>query len=412
MATENLWIPAVIAAASLVSLAMSLRAVKRRRIIDDTPTSKTTGVFIGMVELSGHACAEQPVTSYLANTECVHFAWSIEEHWERTVRETYTDSNGKTQTRTRTESGWTTIDSGGETIPFLLKDDHGEVLVHPEGADLHTLNIFSETCTPLDDLYFGKGPNSAIANSTHKRRFREEAIPHGSPVYLIGQARERADAVAAEIAASSDASMFVISVHGEEGVRSNFGWAFRGWFLLGGILAYIVQRTLPGTHSDSSPLIHAVAPLLYSALWCGGWSLTVFNSITSLRRRVEQAASNVDVMLKRRNDLIPQLINCVQGFSSHESSLHEQLAKIRRSAESSESTVPTLVAIAEAYPSMSSDSGFLSLQQELTNTETRIALARAYYSEIASFFNARTELVPDRWICKVLPNLQPFPLHA
>jgi hypothetical protein len=117
-------------------------------------------------------------------------------------------------------------------------------------------------------------------------------------------------------------------------------------------------------------------------------------------------------MLKRRNDLIPQLINCVQGVSSHESGLHEQLAKIRRNAESGESAVPTLVAIAEAYPSVIANSGFLSLQEELTNTETRIALARAYYSEIASFFNARTELVPDRWVCKVLPNLQPFPLQA
>jgi hypothetical protein len=411
VSSDSIWIPVSTGILSLVCVALSLRAIKRRRIIDDTPTSKTTGVFIGMVELSGCAITEQPLTSYLAELECVHYSWSIEEHWEKTVLESYKDSNGKTQWRTRTESGWETIDSGGESIPFFLQDDHGKILVHPEGADLQTASVFSETCTPDEPLYFVKGPGSVIPHSTHQRRFNESAIAKGANVYLIGQARERSDVVAAEIAKSKDAPLYVISVHGEKGVRSSFGWSARGWFLGGALLAYGTQRGLPGTSNESEWFIHSISLLAFTGLWLIGWALTAFNSITALRRRVEQAGSNVDVMLKRRNDLIPSLVSSVQGAATHEAELQETLARLRNQANHPhESCAPTLLAIAESHPILQSDTSFLALQTELTATETRIALARAYYTEIASFFNTRTELIPDRWICKALPNLKPFAL--
>src|SRR5579864_9561044 len=86
---------------------LAIRAGRRQRLIDDLPTSKTTGVFIGLVELKGTAEAERPLVSFLAEESCVHFSWHVDEHWSRTVTETYTDSEGRTQTRTRTESGWT-----------------------------------------------------------------------------------------------------------------------------------------------------------------------------------------------------------------------------------------------------------------------------------------------------------------
>jgi len=406
---DLLWLPALSGALSLACIALSQRAVKRRRIVDDTPTSKTSGVFIGMVELNGRAIADQPLTSYLAESECVHFSWSVEEHWEKTVRESYTDSNGKTQWRTRTESGWETIASGGESIPFLLQDDHGQILIHPAGADLQTASIFSETCTPQDFLYFAKGPTSAISHSTHERRFSESAITLGAAVYVIGQARERPDIVAPEIAESKDASLFVISVRGEAGVRSSLGWSARGWFLGGLLLAYTTQRLLPGTSNTSEWFIHSISPLAFCLLWLLAWTITLFNSITALRRRVEQAASNVDVMLKRRNDLIPSLVATVKAAAEHETTVQEHLALLRKqSTLQTESCSPTLLALAESYPTLQSNHPFLSLQTELVATETRIALARAYYNDIASFFNTRTETIPDRWICNALPTLHPF----
>jgi hypothetical protein len=105
----------------------ALWANRRRRWIDDTPTSKTTGVFIGLVEVQGTAEAEQPLTSHLAGQPCVYYSWSAEESRPRTVTETYTDSQGRTQTRTRRESGWTTVAQGQQETAFYLKDDLGVV---------------------------------------------------------------------------------------------------------------------------------------------------------------------------------------------------------------------------------------------------------------------------------------------
>ena len=108
---------------SMAALWAALRSGRLRRLVNDLPTSKTTGVFIGLVELKGTAESETPLTSYLAGQSCVYYKWSVEEHWSRMVTETYTGSNGRTQTRTRQESGWKTVAEGGEMPPFYLKDD-------------------------------------------------------------------------------------------------------------------------------------------------------------------------------------------------------------------------------------------------------------------------------------------------
>src|SRR6266516_3972851 len=142
---------------AFVCLLFALRSGKRNRLIDNLPTSKTSGVFIGLVELKGTAEAAQPLTSYLAGSACVHYAWTVEGHWSRTVTTTETVSKGNTRTVTRHESGWTQVDNGGETIPFYLQDDCGVVLVRPDGAKIEPVNIFDETCSPLNALYYGKG---------------------------------------------------------------------------------------------------------------------------------------------------------------------------------------------------------------------------------------------------------------
>src|SRR2546427_13120569 len=111
------WLGGVLAFACLL---FALRSGKRKRLVDNLPTSKTTGVFIGLVELRGTAESAQPLTSYLAAQPCVHYQYGVEEHWSRTVTESYTDSDGKTRTRTRHESGWSTVVDGGATSPVCF----------------------------------------------------------------------------------------------------------------------------------------------------------------------------------------------------------------------------------------------------------------------------------------------------
>jgi len=215
------FLPLLGALVAVVSLVMACRNGQRRRLIDNLPTSKTSGVFIGFVELKGTAESAQPLISYLAGQACVHYSWTVEEHWSRTVTETYTDSKGRTQTRTRHESGWTRVGDGGETIPFYLQDDYGVILVRPDGAKIEPLTLFEETCGTSDPLYYGKGPAGAVANSDYRRRFVELGIPLKTKLYIVGQSRERKDVVAPEIAADEQAPMFLISTR--SGGAGQFG---------------------------------------------------------------------------------------------------------------------------------------------------------------------------------------------
>ena len=116
------------------------------RLVENLPISKTTGVFIGLVELKGTAESGQPLVSYLAEEPCICYQWSIEEDWSREVTETDTDSNGHSHTETHTEHGSTTVAQGGEMIPFYLQDNCGVLLVRPEGAKLEPVTMFHKSC--------------------------------------------------------------------------------------------------------------------------------------------------------------------------------------------------------------------------------------------------------------------------
>src|ERR1051326_1280476 len=274
------YLPVAGALLSLACLWGAFRAGQRCWLVDNLPTSKTTGVFICLVELKGTAEAEQPLTSYLAVQPCVHYHWSVQEHWSRTVTETYTDSQGRSQTRTRQESGWTDVGNGGESIPFYLKDDCGVVLVLPAGAQIEPLAIFEETCGTSDPLYYAKGPAGAVANSDYRRRFCETAIPLHAQLYIMGQAKERADIVAPQICADPNASVFLISTRTEEQVSAGFHHSLWGWGAGGLVLAAggFLGRDL-ALHADLSTrwptyLLAAAVYLMGSAL---GWIWMTFN---------------------------------------------------------------------------------------------------------------------------------------
>jgi hypothetical protein len=200
----------------------------RKRIIDDLPTSKTRGVFIGLAELKGNAESESPFTSYLAGIKCVQYTWQVDEEWRRTVTRVVTDSKGNTHTETHTESGWTRVGSGGETQLFYLQDDTGVIRIVPEGAKLQGNVTFNQTLIPTDPMYYGKCSAGPIANSTHHRRFHETAIPLHAMLYVLGQAREREDVVAAEIAHDKKESMYIISTRTEKQISRGYSiWLWR-----------------------------------------------------------------------------------------------------------------------------------------------------------------------------------------
>lgn len=124
------------------------------------------------------------------------------------------------------------------------------------------------------------------------------------------------------------------------------------------------------------------------------WAVWTFNRLVRLRNRVEEGWAQIDVQLRRRYDLIPNLVETVKGYAAHERELFEEVARARSRAIEA-GTVPDqaaaeneitrglrrLLAVVEAYPDLKASQGFLALQEELTATESKIAYARQFYNE-------------------------------
>ena len=265
---------------SVLFIGLALAAGRRQCLIFDLPTCKTTGVFIGLVELKGTVEAEQGLVSFLAEARCVYYHWNVAEHWSRTVTETYTDAEGKTQTRTRTESGWAAVAHGGDSITFYLQDESGIIRIQPAKATVEPKTVFERTCGCSDPLYYAKGPARAVADSTGSRSFTEQAIPLHARLYVVGQARERNDVVAPEIAYDPKAEMFLISTRSEEQISRGLVWQFWLVGFLGIALGFggfpIRDAMLDRLSQDSAPgVLSAAFYLPWPGCWDGrAWSIT------------------------------------------------------------------------------------------------------------------------------------------
>jgi hypothetical protein len=397
----------IIAIACLIA---AFRILQKKRLVDDMPTSKTLGVFIGLAELKGTAESDKPLTSYLAGAPCVLYKWKIEEHWSRTV----TGVGAKGMPTTRHESGWTVIAKDEQLAPFYLKDDMGVIRIVPDGAEIQDKEVFNKTCRFSDPLYFSKAPLREIANSDHERRFVETAVPLHAGLYVMGQARERQDIVAAEIAKDKKAPMFLISTRSEKQISSGLGTWFWGWMVIGLLSiagsVWLGSRLAQSGRPDTGQQL-AIALGVYVLLIALGWIWLVYNSLVNLRQRVRQGWAEVDIELKRRNDLIPNLVQVVEGYSAHESQLQELAANLRGqmsatppgAAGSDYAGFGSILRVTvENYPELKSGELFLNLQKQLSETEQRVALARDYFNQIVTFYNTRLEIVPDTFLAKVM----------
>lgn len=139
-----------------------------------------------------------------------------------------------------------------------------------------------------------------------------------------------------------------------------------------------------------------------------------YNGLITLRQRVRNAWAQVDVQLKRRYKLIPNLVNTVQGYAQHEQATLAQITEVRSramgaatTAEQAEaenilsSTLRSLFALAENYPELKADANFRELQQELSETENKIAFARQFYNDTVQKYNIRIEVFPANLVARL-----------
>lgn len=144
------------------------------------------------------------------------------------------------------------------------------------------------------------------------------------------------------------------------------------------------------------------------------WAIYMYNRFVSLRNRTEEAWADIEVQLKRRYDLIPNLVNTVKGYATHESGAFEKVTQARAAAMGARTVgehakteamfgqaITGLFGIAEAYPDLKANQNFLALQNELSDTENKIQAARRFYNSNVRDLNTSVETFPPNVIARI-----------
>lgn len=145
------------------------------------------------------------------------------------------------------------------------------------------------------------------------------------------------------------------------------------------------------------------------------WLIALFNALTTSKNRVEEAYSDIDVQLKRRYDLIPNLVETVKGYMTHEAKTLQEVTEARTLAMRAEEAptrakaediltgaLKSLFAVAENYPDLKASANFSKLQDELSDTENKIQAARRFYNGQVRDFNTKIQVFPNNLVAQTL----------
>jgi LemA protein len=143
--------------------------------------------------------------------------------------------------------------------------------------------------------------------------------------------------------------------------------------------------------------------------------ISVYNSLATLKVKISEAWSQIDVQLKRRTDLIPNLVETVKGYATHEKEVFENVTRARAAlmgasnpAEAGKandqltSALKSLFAVAEAYPDLKAQEGFVNLQKELSDTEDKVAYSRQFYNSVVRQYNEKIVAFPSNLVAGLL----------
>lgn len=382
------------------------------RLLKDMPTVHIRGIFVGLVETTGRAQCSTPLSAGISGTPSVYHQWSVSEHWRRT--ETYRDKDGKT--RTRTVTGSDVVASGGGAINFVLADETDRIGVRVDRADWRARQTVSEQVGRSHPLYHTKAPDTVVSGSTGVRSFDEHVVAMGDPLFVVGTAAvsDAGDALELKFD-SSDDDLLIISTGNEKSVsRGRLAWAIVA-FIFG--LAAAAAGTVPlafllhsarlgGPHQSRLVWIGVISGLvLFCAVCTIMWCVIMRNGVVRVRTRWQRSVSLIDVQLRRRADLIPNLVAVTQGLATHERTVHQAMASLRAGMAADKA----LRALVEAYPELKADGAFLRLQSELSATEDRIALARKFELESRAAFLDRLRTFPEGVVARMFGVAAPPP---
>ena len=154
------------------------------------------------------------------------------------------------------------------------------------------------------------------------------------------------------------------------------------------------------------------------------WIISIYNGLIKSRQKVDNAWSQIDVQLQRRFDLIPNFVETVKGYMTHESETFEKITALRTSWANSTTVgekakldgelsgaLKTIMAVSENYPELKANQNFSELSEELRNTENKISFSRQFYNDSVTMYNTKLELFPSNLVAGMF-NFQKRDLFA
>ena len=154
------------------------------------------------------------------------------------------------------------------------------------------------------------------------------------------------------------------------------------------------------------------------------WIISIYNGLIKSKQKVDNAWSQIDVQLQRRFDLIPNFVETVKGYMTHESETFEKIASLRTSWANSSTigekakldgelsgALKTIMAVSENYPELKANTNFSELSEELRNTENKISFSRQFYNDSVTMYNTKLELFPSNIVAGMF-NFQKRNLFA
>ncbi len=364
---------------------LGLRRIRTKRWIENIPTVSTKGVVYGIGEVKGTVAVPngaEPILSPLTTTPCTGYQYIVKER----------RGSGK-------NSRWVTIRNDITFQPFLCVDRDGELLVDAGGSEM----IIQKT----------------TRKSKGRIRQTEHRLELDVPVYAIGPIIVNPEThdtlMMAEDPSFVGKAPFVVSDYSEEEVvsrKASGGFLFLNCGMNAFMLAGLGISGMLGGFGSSSYLAAALAPVGYVLLVL---AIILYNDLVFLQKRAEAMWANIDVALKKRFDLLPQLVEIARRFFTHEKEIQESVAELRAASGGGNPLNPEsatlsvgreqgilsrIRALREAYPDLKASQTAADLFNRIRDLEDEIALMRDGYNHAVEIYNTRIARIPEVLIAK------------
>ncbi|GEM_PF-1949723 len=405
---------AVVAFIGLAAYWDGLNTYRLKKTIEYTPTTKTIAASPGIVEISGAAREAARHVSPYNNEKCAYYCTKLYRY----------EKHGKS-------SSWKLKKLIQSQEPIMVEDDTGRALVQPqeEGGGFLGLGAWKKSLVKKDTADEGQAAPGMLGslfgakqdrtgklckfleknaaeyvNDSHQLKVEETFIKDGDSLYVIGEAKfeeGQGGAAMLKIVPDERRKIFCIADGSEKNAMSELGMAtllgvFGAPFAVAGgaCLAAAGFYAMKGMEFFGQASV-GLGVLAFFGMYAWAFAMHMmefYNGTITLKTSVERAKANVDVLLKRRAELLPNLVEVVRAASKYEKRLQQEIANMR--ASGMESDEKSLFALSENYPSLQANQNYMELQRQLVKTEEWLAASRAYVADSIMLYNTRIMQFP------------------